>query len=741
MDNGTHVVTLAHARAAIASLTLGDEPRHLRIGDITLHPHQRVAVARIQRTISAHRGALLCDEVGLGKTYVSLAVASRYRSVTVVAPASLSDMWRAAFVATHLSAEFVSIESLGRSGPVPRKRDLLIVDEAHHFRNSCTRRYGTLARLCMLTPVLLLTATPLHNSQNDIAALVALFIGSRAYTMTADGFAPFIVRRDTTTRTATSDSIPVVEHASPTVIAKDPAILDMILALPPPVPPSDGSVATSLIMHGLARQWVSSNAALAGALKRRIARSHGLLASLDAGRYPASGELSAWVYGDDAVQLAFAELLAPATAPLASLASALRAHVAALESILTRTRTSDDDALAQLIRNVVRAHPGEKIVAFSCYAETAEAAYRMMRRDGHTALLTARGAIVASGPVTRAEVLHQFAPGHRRDNIDEHATIGLLIATDLLSEGVNLQEASVVIHLDLPWTAARLEQRIGRIARLGSRHDRVVSYTVNPPERAEQFLRETEIIARKSALSARIFGNAASGATERLEEPTTIQRGERVRAMIDDWHDSESDPHAAPGESCIVAFTRAPRVAAIGVWIVDGAPTLLAWNEDAGVSDDANALDAATILANDGEDAATHSDQHLLLSRVLRSADSWYQQRCAWNALGAPDGKATVPGVHDARRALARVADAASANADFTRRSHSSAVAARLRSAASTPLPLAVEWSLRNFVDSSDDAGMESILELVRDAGAQPDERRDAGFRPAALIVMSPEDV
>ena len=47
----------------------------------------------------------------------------------------------------------------------------------------------------------------------------------------------------------------------------------------------------------------------------------------------------------------------------------------------------------------------------------------------------------------------------------------LLLTTDLASEGVNLQDASVVVHLDLPWTAARLEQRVGRVARLASAHD------------------------------------------------------------------------------------------------------------------------------------------------------------------------------------------------------------------------------------------------------------------------------
>ncbi len=740
----TRIVSLADARAAIAECMFGDEPERLRIGNVTLHVHQRSAVARLQRTMSEHGGALLCDDVGLGKTYVALAVAARYKAVTVIAPASLTDMWLHAIAVTRVSAEFVSIESLGRTGPPARIRDLIVVDEAHNFRNTCTRRYSALAHLCILSPVLLLTATPLHNSHDDVAALVALFIGSRAYTMTGAEFLPLIVRRDAAAY-AGAHHIPVVEHAAPVVIATDTDILDMILALPPPVPPSDGGVATRLVMHGLVRQWVSSNAALVGALKRRIARSHGLLASLDAGRYPTGAELSAWVYSDEAVQLAFAELLVPATAPLAALSSALREHVSALDRLLAHARTIGDEALAGFVRDVVRAHPAEKVVAFSCYAETAEAIYRLVKRDGHAALLTARGAMIASGPVSRTEVLSQFAPDARHAHLDEHAIINCLIATDLLSEGVNLQEASVVIHMDLPWTAARVEQRIGRLARMGSRHPRVMSYTVTPPSRAELFLHELEIIARKSDLSAHMFGDSTiTNLSARSNDRAAIQRGEHVRATIEKWRRTVPDTIDTINRPRVVALARAARPATLGVWIVDGTATLLSWDDVSGMTGDAFVIEAATDLADRAEAAGGATSRNEIptcLSSVLKSADSWYQQRCAWHALGAPDGHATVPGVHDARRSLARVADAASANANFARRSHSAAIATRLRSAAATPLPLAVEWSLESLTDSPDEAAVDTILELVDKARRSPDQVHEKGIRLVALIFMSPEGV
>jgi len=71
--------------------------------------------------------------------------------------------------------------------------------------------------------------------------------------------------------------------------------------------------------------------------------------------------------------------------------------------------------------------------------------------------------------------------------------IDLLLSTDLLSEGVNLQDAEVVVHLDIPWTAARLEQRVGRLARMGSKHSTVTVYLIRPPASAAALL-ENEIV-------------------------------------------------------------------------------------------------------------------------------------------------------------------------------------------------------------------------------------------------------
>ncbi len=95
----------------------------------------------------------------------------------------------------------------------------------------------------------------------------------------------------------------------------------------------------------------------------------------------------------------------------------------------------------------------------------------------------------------------------RRSRVPSRAeAIEVLIATDLLSEGLNLQDAAVVVHLDLPWTTARLTQRLGRIWRIGSQHARVHEYAIAPPAAADRLLRIVQVLTRKAGAAWSAIG-------------------------------------------------------------------------------------------------------------------------------------------------------------------------------------------------------------------------------------------
>src|SRR5579859_427911 len=178
----------AAAICARAARALLDLPEVSPLTPPWLAPHQAPAAARLTGLLDRFGGALLADAVGLGKSYVALAVAiMRAEPVAVIAPAVLLDQWRALLGRVQVAAPLVSIEALStpqfRAGAAWRtltdrrqRRRLVIVDEAHRFRNPGTLRYRHLALLVTGARVLLLTATPVHNRLADLLHLFRLFL-------------------------------------------------------------------------------------------------------------------------------------------------------------------------------------------------------------------------------------------------------------------------------------------------------------------------------------------------------------------------------------------------------------------------------------------------------------------------------------------------------------------------------------------------------------------------------------
>ena len=151
-----------------------------------LAPHQVPAVRRLLGILETYGGALLADAVGLGKSYVALAVAQmRAEPFGLIVPAVLTSQWRDLLARLHLDCPILSHETLSHRsiGPsdCPSVR-LWLVDEAHRFRNPATKRYHHLARLVVGTRTLLVTATPVHNRIADLFHLFRLFLRDHSLT-------------------------------------------------------------------------------------------------------------------------------------------------------------------------------------------------------------------------------------------------------------------------------------------------------------------------------------------------------------------------------------------------------------------------------------------------------------------------------------------------------------------------------------------------------------------------------
>jgi hypothetical protein len=606
-------------RAAIAEHLLGGAGEG-ELGGVTLHPHQRDGLERVSRLLDEHGGALLADAVGLGKTFIALAAAREASDVLVVAPASLRDGWMTAADLARVAVRFVSVQMLSRNERFGDP-DLIVIDEAHHLRNPRTRRFAVACALCRRAKVLLLSATPVQNRLTDLRTVLSLFLGQRAHAMSPEELARFIVRRSELD-VDRSARLGLPRVAAPEWLrpVQDVDCLDRLFALPAPLPPMDGDDGGVLVTYTLVRQWASSRAALSAALRRRVARGQAMHDALLAGRRPTRVELAAWSYAEGAQQLAFPELSVAheAVNPTALIAQVER-HIDAVRELLAWLSTSPDPdtARAGTLRELLDRHRGERIIAFSEYADTVAALYRALAPTMRVAMLTHGGGRVAGGTVTRHELLERFEPG-ASTSVSASERIDLLLTTDVLSEGVNLQDASVVVHLDLAWNPARLEQRVGRVRRIGSARDAVAVYLFAPPAPAERVLGLERRLRVKLGIAARAVGVAGAILPGFGGQSAAAPTEDRIAGLVRRWRRSP----APSTETCIGAVVRASRNAALACVRSGGTVSLIAVLADR-ITDSCAVIE--DLLANaDGDDNPIHGHE---LGAIRDAVDRWLRRR------------------------------------------------------------------------------------------------------------------
>ncbi|HEU5358827.1 MAG TPA: SNF2-related protein, partial [Gemmatimonadales bacterium] len=143
-----------------------------------LRPEQRTAFATLLTLIRRHRGALLADAPGTGKTFTALAVAGAYPrgAVAALVPATLKPQWGARAKALGVALEVISHEEVSRGHCPAGSAQLVIVDESHRFRNPATKRYRTIAPWMVGRDALFLTATPVVNDPVDLAHQLLLAV-------------------------------------------------------------------------------------------------------------------------------------------------------------------------------------------------------------------------------------------------------------------------------------------------------------------------------------------------------------------------------------------------------------------------------------------------------------------------------------------------------------------------------------------------------------------------------------
>lgn len=465
-----------------------------------LAEHQLNAVERLLPLLARHGGAILADEPGLGKSYVAAELARRAwihdERIEAIVPASLVDQWRDTFRRFAVNATVVTHTELLRGDEVPKGRRLIIVDEAHVFRNRGTQRFAALARWSVGAKLLLVTATPICNGPGDLESLLRLVVRDDALAM--HGVPSIDVAFERRDRDALDRIV------SALVVRRDRSVVPEVLAfgdidrrivwtdrtaegIEERIATLDFPLVTGapLVRDFLLRRLESSEAALLDSLRRQLRFYERSLECLASGRaLPKREYRRAFAHEEDAAAVQtvlFWELFVGDNDSIDPLVihravariTELRAAVAALPR-------KKEQLLLELCRATT-----EPMLIFTGWAATARSIAEALRKVRRTVLVTGR-------EKTNAASIELF----RRGAAD------ILVSTDVGAEGLNLQRAGIVVHYDLPWNPARIEQRNGRAHRIGQRRD-VVRAVFFLPERHRARVLQT--VVRKNRASRRIL--------------------------------------------------------------------------------------------------------------------------------------------------------------------------------------------------------------------------------------------
>jgi superfamily II DNA or RNA helicase len=164
----------------------------------------------------------------------------------------------------------------------------------------------------------------------------------------------------------------------------------------------------------------------------------------------------------------------------------------------------DDDKLkcfSALIERLYAQQPaGKKILVFSYYSDTIEYLQNVLETYFIDSSIGQLAAFTNGKTKSQIETLaKRFSPDSKggHDDVERDGEIEILFATDVLSEGQNLQDCGILINFDLHWNPVRMIQRNGRINRLGSMHDKVFIYNVHPDVDLDEYLTLVNRLERK----------------------------------------------------------------------------------------------------------------------------------------------------------------------------------------------------------------------------------------------------
>ncbi|NLF99517.1 MAG: NgoFVII family restriction endonuclease [Lentisphaerae bacterium] len=197
-----------------------------------------------------------------------------------------------------------------------------------------------------------------------------------------------------------------------------------------------------------------------------------------------------------------------------------------------------DAKLQALLALLEDRHPTDKVLLFSQFADTVYYLSEQLKARGFTALEGVTGD--SEDPTA---VAYRFSPvsNSKRDKVSREDELRIVLATDVLSEGQNLQDCSVVVNFDLPWAIIRLIQRAGRVDRIGQKSDTILCYSFLPADGVERIIRLRSRVRQRLQENAEVVGADEAFFEDQADSQTVRDLFTEKAGILDGDDDTEVD--------------------------------------------------------------------------------------------------------------------------------------------------------------------------------------------------------
>lgn len=219
----------------------------------------------------------------------------------------------------------------------------------------------------------------------------------------------------------------------------------------------------------------------------------------------------------------------------------LREDCQALIAVLQENgvwQVEKDEKLKELLDLLQNKHAGEKVLVFTQFADTVSYLTNVLKGFGVEKLAGVTGS--SDDPTMLA---WRFSPvsNDKRDKINPEDELRVLIATDVLSEGQNLQDAHIVVNYDLPWAIVRLIQRAGRVDRIGQKAEEIICYSFLPADGIERIINLRARVSQRLQENAEVVGSDETFFEDQSKSRPLFDLYHEKAGILDEESDTEVD--------------------------------------------------------------------------------------------------------------------------------------------------------------------------------------------------------